>query len=240
VTTLILVRHGQSQWNARSLFTGWGDPPLTDRGRRQAQESGRQLASRVDGDNRVDPLEVVHTSQLARARETAAILLASAGMGDVPVRHDWRLNERHLGQLQGLTKRQVVERWSNRDRKRWRDDPSARPPALPRADPRHPIHDPHYRGVPCAQLPGAECACDTEWRVLAYWQHAVLPDLRAGRCVMVVSHLGPIRSILRHLSCQPAGPAEWTPVGHSELLVLHPELQPDGRPELGSGLAPVP
>jgi 2,3-bisphosphoglycerate-dependent phosphoglycerate mutase len=240
VTTLIVVRHGESRWNARGLFTGWGDPPLTDRGRRQAMQAGRHLAHRSAVDDRIDPVQAVHTSQLDRTRETAAILLASAGLVDVPIRHDWRLNERHVGQLQGLSKRQVVQRWSNGDRKRWRDDPSAWPPPLSRADPRHPVHDPRYQGVLPDHLPGAERTCDTERRVLTYWHQAVLPDLRAGHAVLVVSHLGPIRIILRHLGGQPARPADQTPLDHGELVVLHPEVRPEGRGDPYGEPVPVP
>lgn len=194
MTVVVLTRHGQSQWNSRRLFTGWSDPPLSEEGEHQARHAGAALAARQV------TIDRVYTSLLSRARQTASIMLAVAGAHPVPVATDWRLNERHLGRLEGLTKAQVAARWGNDRRKRWRDDHLSRPPSLDPEDTGHPRHDPRYRHVAPDRLPGSERELDTAQRVLEFWHERAVPDLLVGRNVMVVSHLGPLRILARHVS----------------------------------------
>ncbi len=228
MSVVVLVRHGESLWNRRQLLTGWSDPPLSSEGRGQAGRAGARLgAEHVVVDR-------VYTSLLTRSMATASILLAAAGGRSVPVVADWRLNERHLGRLEGLTKAEVAETWGNEWRKRWRDDERAMPPPLDVDDPRHPRHDPRYRHVPVTQLPGGERRHDLAGRVLAFWHERVVPDVEARRNVLVVGHLGPLRVLARHARC-PAGddvpPAAW-PNGVPRLCRLAhlPCCGPTARP----------
>jgi 2,3-bisphosphoglycerate-dependent phosphoglycerate mutase len=193
MTALILVRHGESEWNARGLLSGWGDPALTARGRAQARHAGRTIAA---AGLHVD---IAHTSLLTRAQLTAALALQASDNADVDVHTHWRLNERHLGALEGLDKAGVVERWGNSQRRRWRDDPTATPPPLDPGDPRHPQHQRRYQHVPTGDLPAAERRSDLTRRVLAEWHETITADLRAGRNVLVVAHLGTLRAIIAHL-----------------------------------------
>lgn len=213
MTVLVLTRHGESEWNARRLLTGWSDPPLSEQGAAQARRAGAHLAAlRV-------PIDRVYTSFLTRAAQSASIMLSAAGSPSVPVEADWRLNERHLGQLEGLTKAQIKSTWGNDLRKRWRDDEQARPPSIDPEDPRHPRHDHRYRNVPVEQLPGGERVCDTASRVVDFWRERVIPDFLAQRNVVVVTHLGPLR-ILSPLCCG-SGDGKRPPVhwAHAEPVV---------------------
>lgn len=209
MTRLVLARHGESEWNARELLTGWGDPPLTRRGKAQAAAAGRRLL--VEG-GRID---VVYTSLLARARETAQIMLGACGAHGTATRTDWRLNERHLGALEGLSKQEVRARFGNAARRRWRDDADHAPPALDTLDPRHPRADTRYRDVPDADLPNGEDRVAAFRRVIAAWHDAVLPDLLSGRRVLVVAHQGPLAAISQHL-----GLLGGTKMANADLLVV--------------------
>lgn len=222
VTTLVLSRHGESEWNARRMLTGWSDPPLSARGEQQARLAGARLAAR-----RV-VVDRVYTSALSRATQTARIMMAAAGARSVPVAADWRLNERHLGRLEGLTKAEVAAMWGNERRKEWRDDHLSRPPSLDPEDPDHPRHDPRYRHVPAARLPGAERGCDTAARVLEFWYERVIPDVLLGRSVLVVGHLGPLRVLADRLPLRPSGestPCDWP---HAQPLVCPVAVRRDG------------
>ena len=190
-TELVLV-HGESEWNASGLATGWADAPLTARGREQAAATGRWLAERGS------PPDAVYTSLLARARETAERLVGAWGVRP-PVVGLWRLNERHLGALQGLDKQTIKQRWGNAQRQRWRSDFSALPPPLHADDPRHPRHDRRYRHVHPHILPAAERIEDLRRQVLACWNQTILPDLRAGRSVTVVAHRDSLRVLIAEL-----------------------------------------
>lgn len=212
MTGVVLARHGESEWNARQILTGWSDPPLSRRGEDQARGGGARLAAHGVTIHRV------YTSSLGRAGQTASIMLAAARAGPLTVEVDWRLNERHLGRLEGMTKAEVTAAWGNERRKRWRDDAFAVPPALDPADSRHPRHDRRYRDVPADRLPGSERWCDTARRVLEFWHERIVPQVRAGQRVMVVSHQGPLRILAHHLSW-PADhplPADWP---HAEPFV---------------------
>jgi 2,3-bisphosphoglycerate-dependent phosphoglycerate mutase len=196
VPDLVLVRHGQSDWNAENLFTGWVDRGLTDRGRAEAKQAGRLLAEIGDLD-----LVVVHTSVLTRAVQTANLLLDELGRSYLPVRRHWRLNERHYGALQGLNKKETAQRYGAEQVKQWRRSYSVRPPALDRSDPGHPSFDPRYKHIPAGELPSAECLEDVVARVVPYWVDHIAPDLFAAGSggVLVAAHGNSIRALRKHL-----------------------------------------
>jgi len=193
VSTLVLVRHGESEWNRANLFTGWVDVDLSDTGRQEAAEAGRLMAEAG-----LEP-DVVHTSLLIRAIRTADIALAEMGRTWIAVRRHWRLNERHYGALQGLNKKETADRHGADQVKVWRRSYDIRPPRLDPSDPGHPAHDPRYRRVPPDQLPATECLADVVDRLLPYWHDVVAADLGAGRCVLVVAHGNSLRALIKHL-----------------------------------------
>ncbi len=198
VLDLVLLRHGQSTWNAENLFTGWADVDLSPGGETEAVEAGRLLADTVDLD-----LRVVHTSVLTRAIRTANLALDAAGRSWLPVRRHWRLNERHYGGLQGLNKKETAERYGLEQVTTWRRSYDVPPQPLPEGDDRSPAGDPRYRGVPTHALPVTECLADVVARVLPYWDDAIVPDLYAagarGGAVLVVAHGNSIRALRKHL-----------------------------------------
>jgi len=198
VLDLVLLRHGESLWNAENLFTGWTDVDLTEKGEEEAVQAGRLLAAEPSLD-----LRLVHTSVLTRAVRTANLTLDALGRSWLPVHRHWRLNERHYGDLQGLDKRETAERFGLEQVKVWRRSYDVPPPALPAGDPRLPAHDPRYRDVPSHALPATECLADVVVRVLPYWDDAIVPDLRAagarGGAVLVVAHGNSIRALRKHL-----------------------------------------
>jgi 2,3-bisphosphoglycerate-dependent phosphoglycerate mutase len=190
---LILLRHGESTWNLANRFTGWHDVPLSERGAEEAREAGRTLRERGVG------LDVLHTSVLLRAIQTAQIALHEMELAWLPVRRSWRLNERHYGALQGLDKRETAERYGEDQVKVWRRSYATPPPPLDLDDPRHPRHDPRYRDLPPEVLPATESLATVLDRMLPYWQDAIVPDLRAGRRVLVAAHGNSLRALVKHL-----------------------------------------
>jgi 2,3-bisphosphoglycerate-dependent phosphoglycerate mutase len=190
---LVLLRHGQSTWNLQNRFTGWEDVPLSEEGEREAHEAARLL-----GDAGVNP-DVVHTSLLVRAVQTADLCLTDMGLAWLPVHRHWRLNERHYGALQGLNKKETAEKYGDDQVQVWRRSYATPPPELTADDPRHPRHDPRYRDLPPEVLPAAESLQDVVRRMLPYWQDAVVPDLRLGRCVLVSAHGNSLRALVKHL-----------------------------------------
>jgi 2,3-bisphosphoglycerate-dependent phosphoglycerate mutase len=193
VGTLILVRHGESEWNARGLFTGWVDVALSDRGAQEAERAGGLL---VRAGIRPD---VVHTSVLRRAIETANILLAAADLQWLAVRRSWRLNERHYGALQGKDKAQTREEFGEEQFMLWRRSYDVPPPPIADDDPLSQVSDPRYRGLPSELVPRSECLKDVLERMLPYWYDAVVPDLAAGMTVLVVAHGNSLRALVKHL-----------------------------------------
>jgi len=198
VLDLVLLRHGESLWNAQNLFTGWTDVDLSPAGEEEAVRSGQLLAAEVSLD-----LRIVHTSVLTRAIRTADLALAAAGRPWLPVRRHWRLNERHYGDLQGLDKKKTAERYGLDQVKQWRRSYDVPPPALPSGDPRHPVNDLRYQDVPAHALPATECLADVVARVLPYWDDVIVPDLLTagarGGAVLVVAHGNSIRALRKHL-----------------------------------------
>jgi len=191
--TLILLRHGESTWNATNQFTGWFDCPLSERGRQEAVEAGR-LMQQAD----LRP-EVCHTSVLTRAIQTADLALEEMGLLWLPVRRSWRLNERHYGTLQGLNKTQTAAKYGEAQVKIWRRSYDVPPPALDPADERHPRHDPRYAELAPDLLPATECLKDVVGRMLPYWYDAIVPDLRRHAAVLVAAHGNSLRALVKHL-----------------------------------------
>ncbi|MFZ4516305.1 MAG: phosphoglyceromutase [Acidimicrobiia bacterium] len=193
MSTLVLVRHGESTWNRENLFTGWTDVPLTDDGRAEAVRAGQLIAEAG-----AFP-DVVHTSVLQRAITTAHLALEACARLWIPVARSWRLNERHYGALQGLNKKQLADEYGSDQVHLWRRSYDVPPPALELDDPRHPSHDVRYANVTSADLPATECLADVVARMTPYWNDAIVPDLRAGKCVMVAAHGNSLRALVKAL-----------------------------------------
>jgi 2,3-bisphosphoglycerate-dependent phosphoglycerate mutase len=193
MTTLVLLRHGESAWNAEGLFTGWVDVSLSERGRAEARRAGELLS-----ESGLRP-DVVHTSVLTRAIQTANGALDAAGLGWLPVRRSWRLNERHYGALQGKNKAQTRAEFGDEQFMRWRRSYDVPPPPLPDDAPLSQASDPRYGLLTGDLLPRTECLRDVVQRLLPYWDDAIVPDLAAGRTVLVVAHGNSLRAMVKHL-----------------------------------------
>jgi 2,3-bisphosphoglycerate-dependent phosphoglycerate mutase len=193
MSTLILIRHGESEWNAEGLFTGWVDAALSERGRAEAARGGELLAEAG-----LVP-DVVHTSVLNRAIQTANIALDVAGLAWLPVRRSWRLNERHYGALQGKNKAQVRQQYGDEQFMIWRRSYDVPPPPLADDNPLSQAADPRYAQLPDELLPRTECLRDVLARLLPYWDDQIIPDLAAGRTVLVVAHGNSLRALVKHL-----------------------------------------
>jgi 2,3-bisphosphoglycerate-dependent phosphoglycerate mutase len=191
--TLVLLRHGESEWNLENLFTGWYDCDLTPAGEAQAIAGGRLMVERG-----LLP-DVVHTSVLVRAIRTADLALREMGRTWIPVRRHWRLNERHYGGLQGLNKAETAERHGVEKVKLWRRSYDVPPPPMDRDDPRNVRHDPRYAGMPPELVPDTECLADVVERMLPYWYDYIVPDLGAGQVVLVSAHGNSLRALVKHL-----------------------------------------
>ena len=230
---LILVRHGQSIWNVENLFTGWYDVDLSEQGRREAAQAGRELLK--------EKLEVniAFTSVLKRAIRTLWLALDEMDRMWVPVERSWRLNERHYGALQGLNKAQTVEKHGEAQVKIWRRSYDMPPPKLELDDPRHPRFDPRYAGVEGALLPATESLKDTLARVLPYWHSRIAPELRSGRNVLVAAHGNSLRAMVKMLDNK--SEAEIVelniPTGVPLLYELDKELKPLSSRYLGDPAA---
>jgi 2,3-bisphosphoglycerate-dependent phosphoglycerate mutase len=196
VPDLVLIRHGESTWNAQNLFTGWTDVDLTPKGETEARQAGALLAA--EERNGLD-LRVVHTSVLTRAVRTANLALDELGRSWLPVRRHWRLYERHYGALQGLDKKQTTDEFGEAQVKVWRRSYDVPPPSLGRDDERHPVHDDRYRDLPPAVLPDSECLADVVLRMVPYWEDAIATDLRAYPGVLVAAHGNSIRALVKYL-----------------------------------------
>jgi 2,3-bisphosphoglycerate-dependent phosphoglycerate mutase len=187
-----MLRHGESEWNLKNLFTGWTDVGLTRQGVIEARTAGRLMV-----EEGLEP-DVLHTSVLSRAIDTADIALQEAGW-DLPTTRTWRLNERHYGALQGLDKKETVEKFGAEKVLAWRRSYDTPPPALEPDDERHPSHDERYDDVDPDELPATECLADVLERLLPYWEDAIVPDLREGKTVLVVAHGNSMRALVKHL-----------------------------------------
>jgi 2,3-bisphosphoglycerate-dependent phosphoglycerate mutase len=190
--TLVLLRHGESEWNTLNLSTGWVDVALTDQGRREAANSGALMKEAG-----LLP-EVVYTSLLRRAITSAAIALDVADRHWIRTRRSWRLNERHYGALQGRDKAETRERFGAEQLMLWRRSYEVAPPPLPDEDRYSQARDGRYRALG-DELPRTESLRDVQERLLPYWQAEVVPDLRAGRTVLVTAHGNSLRALIKHI-----------------------------------------
>jgi len=190
--TLVLLRHGESEWNAENLFTGWVDVALSEKGRAEALHGGEQLR-----DAGILP-DVVHTSLLRRAISTATTSLDVADRHWIPVRRSWRLNERHYGALQGKNKKQTLDEYGEEQFMLWRRSFDTPPPPIDDEDEFSQAHDVRYADLG-AELPRSECLKDVIARLLPYWDGPVADDLRAGQTVLIAAHGNSLRGIVKHL-----------------------------------------
>ena len=192
--TLVLLRHGQSQWNLENRFTGWVDVDITEQGRREAENAGRLM--RDEG----LVFDAVHTSVLKRAIRTLNTALEVMDQLWLPVRKDWRLNERHYGALQGLDKAETAAKHGEEQVKIWRRSYDVPPPPMAESDPGHPVNDIRYRMLDARVLPSTESLATTLDRVLPYWHDAIAPQLKAGQKVLVTAHGNSLRALYKYLN----------------------------------------
>jgi len=190
---LVLLRHGQSTWNLENRFTGWTDVDLTEQGRAEARLAGKLL--RDDGFG----FDIAFTSVLRRAIRTLWIALDELDEMWIPIKHSWRLNERHYGALQGLNKAETAEKYGDQQVHIWRRSYDIRPPALERSDERFPGSDPRYAGLSEDELPATECLKDTVNRFLPYWHETIAPAIHSGRRVMIAAHGNSLRALVKYL-----------------------------------------
>jgi 2,3-bisphosphoglycerate-dependent phosphoglycerate mutase len=187
---LVLLRHGESDWNRENRFTGWTDVDLSPRGAEEARAGGRLL--RGEGYR----FDLCYTSLLKRAIRTLWIALEELDQLWLPVEKSWRLNERHYGALQGLNKAETAAKFGEQQVLVWRRSYDTPPPPLDPGDPRYEGRDPRYAGI---EVPRTECLKDTVARVIPYWNSAIAPAVRAGRRVLIAAHGNSLRALIKHL-----------------------------------------
>ena len=190
---LVLLRHGESQWNKENRFTGWVDVDLNDKGREEAREAARLMAAEKY------EFDVAYTSVLKRAIRTLWIVLDEMDMMWIPVHRSWRLNERHYGALQGLNKAETAAKHGEDQVKIWRRSYDTPPPALDLDDPRHPSMDRRYANLTPSDLPRSESLEDTVARFMPFWEETIAPDIRAGKRVLVAAHGNSLRALVKYL-----------------------------------------
>jgi len=190
---LVLLRHGESQWNKENRFTGWVDVDLNDKGREEAHEAARLMAAEKY------EFDVAYTSVLKRAIRTLWTVLDDMDMMWIPVHRSWHLNERHYGALQGLNKAETAAKHGEDQVKIWRRSYDIPPPPLDIDDPRHPSGDRRYAGLSASELPCSESLKDTVARFLPFWHETIAPDIRAGKRVLIAAHGNSLRALVKYL-----------------------------------------
>lgn len=190
---LVLVRHGESEWNKENRFTGWTDVDLSEKGRAEALEGGRIL--KQEGYT----FDLAYTSLLKRAIRTLWTILDEMDLMWVPVHRDWRLNERHYGALQGLNKSETADKFGEDQVNIWRRSYNTPPPPLDKSDPRWPGHDRRYAALSEAELPLTECLEDTVARFLPLWHQTIAPMVQSGKRVIVTAHGNSLRALVKYL-----------------------------------------
>ncbi len=190
---IVLMRHGESQWNLENRFTGWTDVDLTELGRDQARRAGELLKEKGFS------FDLAYTSVLTRAIRTLWIALDAMGTMYVPVQNHWRLNERHYGALQGLNKAETAAEYGDEQVLIWRRAYAIAPNPIAIDDPRHPKFDPRYADLTPEQLPATECLKDTVARVLPYWNESIAPAIKSGKQILVAAHGNSLRALIKHL-----------------------------------------
>lgn len=222
MSNLVLIRHGQSQWNLENRFTGWKDVDLTEVGEEEAREGGRLL--REQGYD----FDICYTSVLTRAIRTLWISLEEMDRIWLPVIKDWRLNERSYGGLQGLNKAETAEKHGLDQVMVWRRSFDVPPPSLTADDERYPGDDPRYRDLPKSAVPLTESLKDTIARVQPYWEAEIAPRIRAGQRVLISAHGNSLRSLVKHLDgiSDSEIPLVEIPTGNPLVYNLGPDLKP--------------
>jgi 2,3-bisphosphoglycerate-dependent phosphoglycerate mutase len=190
---LVLIRHGESDWNKENRFTGWTDVDLSEKGREEARQAGRLLKEQGYA------FDVAYVSVLKRAVRTLWIVLDEMDLMWLSVRHSWRLNERHYGALQGLNKSETAAKFGEDQVKVWRRSYDIPPPPLEKSDPRFPGHDPRYADLKPEESPQTECLKDTVVRFLPFWHETLAPAVKAGSRVLVAAHGNSIRAMVKYL-----------------------------------------
>ena len=190
---LVLVRHGQSQWNLENKFTGWTDVALSEQGVREAKEAGRVLKEKDF------EFDVAYTSFLKRANDTLDYILEEMGETNIPIKKSWRLNERHYGALQGLNKEETRQKYGADQVLLWRRSTDVRPPELSIDDERYPGNDPKYKDLSVNELPKTENLIDTIERVMVYWNSDIKKDLELGKRVIIADHGNSLRGLIKYL-----------------------------------------
>jgi 2,3-bisphosphoglycerate-dependent phosphoglycerate mutase len=226
---LVLLRHGESDWNRENRFTGWTDVDLSEKGLREAKEAGTVLKS--EGFT----FDVAYTSVLKRAIRTLWISLDELDLMWIPVHRSWRLNERHYGALQGLNKSETAARFGEDQVKIWRRSYDVPPPALTPDDERYPGRDPRYKDLTPAELPLTECLKDTVARFLPYWHETIAPAVRQGKRVLIAAHGNSLRALVKYLDgiSDEAIVSLNIPTGMPLVYELDGDLKPQGNYYLG-------
>ena len=219
---LVLLRHGESEWNRENRFTGWTDVDLTDKGREEAREAGRLMAAEKF------EFDVAYTSVLKRAIRTLWIALDEMDLMWIPVHRSWRLNERHYGALQGLNKAETAALHGEAQVKIWRRSYDIPPPPLTPEDPGHPSHDRRYAGLKKSELPLTESLKDTVARFLPYWHETIAPEIAAGKKVLIAAHGNSLRALVKYLDNVPEDEIVELniPTGIPLVYLLNDDLQP--------------
>ena len=190
---LVLLRHGESKWNLENKFTGWKDVELTEKGEKEAKNAGELIK------NEKFNVDIVYTSVLKRAVNTMKICLANINDSEPEIFHDWRLNERHYGALQGLDKAETAKKYGDEQVLIWRRSYDIRPPELDQNDERHPRFDKKYKDLDSEVLPSGECLKDTVERFLPYWEETISPNVKNGKNVLIVAHGNSLRALVKHI-----------------------------------------
>ena len=220
---IVLMRHGESQWNLENRFTGWTDVDLTELGRDQARRAGELMKEKGFS------FDLAYTSVLTRAIRTLWIALDAMNTMYVPVQNHWRLNERHYGALQGLNKSETAAEYGDEQVLIWRRAYAIAPNPISLDDSRHPRFDPRYAALTPEQLPATECLQDTVARVLPYWEESIAPAILSGKQILVAAHGNSLRALIKHLD------------GVSDDDIVHLNI-PTGQPlvyELDANLRPI-
>ena len=190
---LVLVRHGQSEWNLENKFTGWTDVSLSPKGVEEAKEAGRVLKEKGFH------FDLGFTSELKRAKDTLDYILKEMGEENIEIRRSWKLNERHYGALQGLNKDETKKKYGEEQVLLWRRSTDVRPPVLDVTDPRYPGNDTKYKDLKEDELPRTENLLDTIKRVLEYWNSDIKPELEKGRKIIIAAHGNSLRGLIKYL-----------------------------------------
>ena len=191
--TLVLLRHGESEWNLENRFTGWTDVDLTEKGTEEAKAAGRLM--KAEGYH----FDVAYTSYLKRANHTLALALAEMGEANIPVVRSWKLNERHYGALQGLNKADTAAKFGDAQVKIWRRSFDVCPPDLEKTDERYPGNQKMYKNVPVEDLPTTESLKITIERVVPYFNEHIAPEIKAGKNVIIAAHGNSLRALVKYL-----------------------------------------